>query len=132
MIARAGSPSAHALGLAAVAAALLLAARILPVGAPPLSWFGCPLRVATGLPCLGCGCTHAFQYAVRGALAAALLANPLGLVLAVACLAHVLWTALRLGGLPYAPEIELTPRLRWAALVALAGNWIFVAVRGAA
>src|SRR5438132_1407949 len=57
---RAGAPSVHALGLAAVAAILLAAAVVLPLDAPPLSLFACPFRGATGLPCLSCGCTHSF------------------------------------------------------------------------
>jgi len=41
--------------------------------------------------------------------------QPLGTLLAVASAAHVLWTALRIAGLPYAPAFQLTRRARWAA-----------------
>ncbi len=126
MIRRAGPPSVHALGLAAVSAALLVGAVIVPLDSPLLF---CPFRAATGLPCFGCGCTHAFHFLVRGEFAAALSASPLGALLALACAVHLLWTALRLCGLPYAPVLEPTRRLRWAAAGALAANWIFLVLR---
>ena len=129
MIARAGLPSVHALGLAGVAAALLAAAAVLRIDAPPLSLFACPFRAATGLPCLACGCTHAFHFAVRGQVGAALSASPLGALLALLCAVHLLWTLLRLLGLPYEPQLRFSPPLRWAAMAALAANWVFLAVR---
>jgi hypothetical protein len=130
VIARAGSPSVHAIGLAAASVALLAAAALLPLDAPPLSLFACPLRAATGFPCLSCGCTHAFHFAVRGQLAAAFLASPLGLALALACALHAVWTSLRLLGLPWAPRAAIGRRWRWAACAALAANWAFVALWG--
>ena len=109
---RAGAPSVHALGLAAVAAILLAAAVVLPLDAPPLSLFACPFRGATGLPCLSCGCTHSFA--------------------AIACAGHVLWTCLRLCGLPWAPAaVRMTRGMRLSAAALLAANWAFVALRGA-
>jgi len=128
VIARAGRPAVHALALAAVAILLLAAAAVLPLDAPPLSMLSCPFRAATGWPCPGCGCTRAFHYAVRGQLGLAIAHSPLGTLLALLCAAHVLWTALRLAGLPYAPALELTRRARWAAVTALAANWLFVAL----
>ena len=130
MIARAGPPSVHALALAGLAASLLCAAAALPIDVPPLSLFACPLRAATGLPCLSCGFTHAFHFAVRGQIARAFAANPLGLALAIAATVHLAWTALRLFGLPWAPRFSFTQRWRWAAIAALAANWAFVALRG--
>lgn len=121
----------HALGLAGAAAALLACAAILPLDAPPLSLFVCPFRAATGLPCLACGCTHAFHFAVRGQLRAALLSSPLGTLLALACAAHLLWTLLRLCGLPWAPQVEVTRAARWTAVLGILGNWTFLALRAA-
>jgi hypothetical protein len=132
VIAREGPPSVHALGLAAVSIALIAAAALLPLDAPPLSLFPCPLRAATGVPCLACGCAHAFHFAVRGQVGAALASSPAGALLALACAVHAVWTALRLFGLPWAPHVEITPRLRWAAIATLAANWAFVALRTAA
>lgn len=128
-LARAGPPSVHALGLAVTGAALLAAAAVLPLDAPPLSLLACPLRAATGLPCLACGCTHAFHFMVRGEISAAVWSSPLGALLAAACAAHALWTVLRLLGLPYAPRFEPTRAARWAAALGLAANWVFLAVR---
>jgi uncharacterized protein DUF2752 len=119
----------HALAFAGVAMLLLAVAAALPLDAPPLSLLFCPFRSATGFPCLGCGCTRAFHFAVRGQFAAALSWSPLGTLLALASAAHLLWTALRLAGLPYAPAIEPTRRVHWGAAAALAANWIFVALR---
>jgi hypothetical protein len=119
----------HALGLAAVGAALLAAAAVLPIDAPPLSLFVCPFRAATGWPCLTCGCTHAFAAFVRLRFTAAMEASPLGAALAAACAVHVVWTVLRLCGIRRAPaSIEATPRLRAAVLTLLAANWIFLAL----
>ena len=123
---RAGPPSLHALGLAAAAASLLAAAAVVPLDAPFLF---CPFRAATGLPCFTCGCTHAFHHLVRGHLAAAISSSPLGVLLATACAAHLVWTLLRLCGLPYALSVQPTRAVRWTAAVALAGNWTFLVLR---
>jgi hypothetical protein len=126
---RPGLPSVHALALAAVAGLLLAAAAALPLDAPPLSLLFCPFRAATGMPCPGCGCTHAFHFAVRGQLGAAFSCNPLGALLALACGAHLIWTGLRLAGLAGAPALALSRRARWAAALALTANWVFVVAR---
>jgi hypothetical protein len=129
-VVRAGFPSVHALGLAAAGSALLLAAAVLPLDAPPLSLFACPFRVATGVPCLTCGCTHAFAALVRLHPLAAIEASPLGAVLALACAGHALWTLLRLFGLPWAPA-PFAPgrRSKIAAVAFAAASWAFVALR---
>jgi hypothetical protein len=129
MIARAGSPSVHAVALAGISVLLLLAAAALPLDAPPLSLLTCPLRSVAGFPCLGCGCTRAFHFAVRGQAPSALASSPLGTLLALAAVVHVAWTALRLAGLPYAPRFDVTRRTRWVAAAALAANWLFVMLR---
>jgi uncharacterized protein DUF2752 len=124
---RSGPPSVHALGLAAVGVAMLGAAAVLPLDAPPLSLFACPFRAATGWPCLTCGCTHAFAAFARLDFGAAMRASPLGTLLAALCAVHVIWTLLRLGGFSRAPaSLEATPRVRAAALAVLTANWIFL------
>ena len=125
MIARAGPPSVHALGLAGTALGLLCAAAVLTLDAPPLSLLVCPLRAATGIPCLACGCTHAFHFAVRGQAGAAFSSSPLGALLALTCALHVLWTLLRLAGMPWAPQVQART-LRFTALAALGANWVFL------
>ncbi len=126
---RAGPPSVHALGFAGVAAALLGAALILPLDAPPLSWLTCPFRAATGLPCLSCGCTHAFSFFMHGRFADALAASPLGAALALAGAAHLLWTCARLAGLPFAPRARVPA---WLIAAAVAANWMFLVLRSRA
>jgi uncharacterized protein DUF2752 len=131
-VVRAGTPSVHALGLAAAGASLLCAAAVLPLDAPPFSLFACPFRATTGLPCLSCGCTHAFTALVHLHPAAAFAASPLGALLALLCAAHVGWTALRLCGLPFAPaSFPVTGRLRLGAAALLAANWTFLVLHGA-
>ena len=128
--ARSGPPSDHALGLAASCAAVLSAAALLPLDAPPLSLLACPLRAATGWPCLTCGCTHAFAAFVRFDFLAAVQASPLGAALAAACAVHVAWTVLRMCGFRWAPaSMTATPRIRAAALGLMAANWLFLVLR---
>lgn len=126
---RAGPPSVHALGFAGVAASLLAAALVLPLDAPPLSLLVCPFRAATSLPCLTCGCTHAFWYFMHGHFAAAVAASPLGAALALACAAHLLWTCARAAGLPFAPRARVP---RWLLVSAVAANWVFLVLRSRA
>ena len=131
-VARAGRPSIHELGLAIAGASLLVAAAIFSADNPPFSLFVCPLRAATGIPCLTCGCTHAFAAVARLHLIDAVAASPLGAVAAAACAVHASWTALRLCGFPYAPVAPAaTPRIRLCAAAALAANWLFLIVHGA-
>ncbi|MFN7135118.1 MAG: DUF2752 domain-containing protein [Myxococcales bacterium] len=67
-------------GVAALA--LLLTARFVPI-ARYWPYWGCPLRKATGLPCLSCGMTRSFDWFMRGRWLDALLVNPLGFTLAL-------------------------------------------------
>jgi hypothetical protein len=95
----------------------------------PLGIFACPFRAATGLPCLTCGCSHAFHFFVRGAFADSLRSSPLGFVLAFLCFAHLIWTLLRLCGLPFVPRpFQPTQTMRFGAALLLALNWAFVAL----
>jgi hypothetical protein len=49
----------------------------------------CPFRLATGLPCPGCGLTRSWVYLAHGRWGEAMSANPFGLVLMVAVAALV-------------------------------------------
>jgi hypothetical protein len=110
----------------------LSAAGILPLDAPPLSLLACPFRAMTGLPCLGCGCLHAFAAVAHLDLGAAFLANPLGALAAIGGICFAIGTALRLAGvllpLPRFPK-ERAHLARIAVLLAVAANWSFVALR---
>lgn len=118
--------SVHELGLAAAAGALLAGGAVVPLDSPFLF---CPFRAATGLPCLTCGCTHAFHHFVRGEIADAFVSSPLGFLLAVACVLYVAWTVARLCGLPYALRLPATSALRWTAAAVLAANWAFLLLK---
>lgn len=113
----------HEIGLAAAAASLLGAGALVPLDSPFLF---CPFRAATGLPCLTCGCTHAFHYFVRGELIDAFLSSPLGFLLALCCVLHLGWTIARLCGLSFVLHVRATPALRWTAAAVLAANWAFL------
>ncbi|RMF84210.1 MAG: DUF2752 domain-containing protein [Planctomycetota bacterium] len=88
----------------------------------------CGMLATTGLPCPTCGMTTAFANTVRGRLGAAFLAQPTGMILALATMAALLlsaWTVV-VGRLPrdgawipgpYATCLTL--------LVLLLGGWAF-------
>lgn len=125
-------PGVHSLSLAAIGAAAFLAARLLSRGGEPLPLYACPVRAATGWPCLGCGTSHAVVHLAHGDLLAALWSNPLAALACLALWAHALLTAARLAGLPWAPRLGPLARLpastlRWALVGALGLNWAFVA-----
>jgi hypothetical protein len=122
----------NAIVVSALHLAALSAAGILPLDAPPLSLLACPFRAMTGLPCLGCGCLHAFAAVAHLDFGAAFLANPLGALAAIGGICFALLTALRLCGVVL-PVPRSTPgRARVARMVvvlAVAANWSFVALR---
>ena len=114
-----------------------------------LSGFACPLRAVAGIPCLGCGGTHAFVHLARapaallhGALASAghearlaLQANPLAALAAGALWLLGLLSLAQLAGLRWTlalPAISTRRQrsLRFALALALAINWAFVAQQG--
>ena len=110
----------------------LATAGLLPLDAPPLSLLACPFRAATGLPCLGCGCLHAFAAVAHLDPGAAFLANPLGSLVAVGGAVFALATALRLCGVHFAAPRMGPARARVARIavaVAVVANWCFVASR---
>ncbi|HXT00502.1 MAG TPA: DUF2752 domain-containing protein [Elusimicrobiota bacterium] len=56
----------------------------------------CPFRLATGIPCPGCGMGHALVFALRGDLAGSFHSHPLGIPLLVLWTAWLGWGALNL------------------------------------
>ncbi len=93
----------------------------------------CGMLITTGLPCPTCGMTTAFAYAVRGRLIRAFLAQPAGLVLALATAAGALGAAwvVAAGRMPPVRMPMITPyRLFFGLLVLLAGSWAFKIVLG--
>jgi hypothetical protein len=87
---------------------------------------GCPFRLATGLPCPGCGLTRAWVYLAHGDLGDALRANPFGLVTmaaSVALIAAVLVAAVR-----GRPAPSTASWLRSKPALAVAGAWLAFAL----
>lgn len=122
----------NAIVISALHLGALCAAGTLPLDAPPLSLLACPFRAMTGLPCLGCGCLHAFAAVAHLDLLAAFLANPIGALAAIAGIGFAAGTVLRLAGVPITlPRFprERTRLARIAVLLAVAANWSFVALR---
>jgi hypothetical protein len=112
---------------------LLLVARFVPLARLP--FWGCLLRKKTGIPCLSCGMTRAFDWFMHGRLLDSLLVNPLGFLLALLSVIGFAYLVLR----PLRPprlKIELTDRQgNWArvgALTLIAANWGYLIVRAVA
>ena len=88
----------------------------------------CPFLVSTGHPCATCGMTTAFAHAAHGNLRASFLAQPFGLLLALAC-ASGFWIALHVfvtGSRAQSVASPLTrPRVIWtlAGLMLLAWGY---------
>ncbi len=93
------------------------------LGLPP-----CGHLLATGRPCITCGCTTAFALAAHGRILQALWTQPFGTFFFFLCLAgavfslHALWT-----GRSLVLRIALWPwaRLILATLALLVLSWIF-------
>ena len=112
-------------GAAAIALSLMA-----PLAPQTAAWMPpCLIRSVTGWPCPTCGATHAAVALSRLDLAGALVANPLVAAAGVVFLAGGLVAgAAALLGHPFR-EPRLGPGARWAAIIAVATNWIWVAVR---
>jgi type IV secretory pathway TrbD component len=107
----------------ALATSFMIPASQLPV--LPL----CPFKILTGLPCPGCGLTHAFCEISHGHLKAAWQANPFGFLFYILALACLTWPWLR----ARFPGIEISMRrtraLLWAPAVLGVGMWVYDVVR---
>ncbi|MSR74183.1 MAG: DUF2752 domain-containing protein [Planctomycetes bacterium] len=110
----------------AVAAALVVSV-VLPMAwldaAPVVCW----IKRIYGVPCPGCGMTHAWVATGHGDFAAAFEANAFGAMLFVAA---AVWLLLRMNPRGHAVlRAASSPRLRWPAWV-LFGTWLaYSAVR---
>ena len=119
----------HELIWASIGTLVLLGAVLLSV--LPHYQYPCMFLKLTGKPCLSCGMTRSFTYAVRGHFLIAWRWNPLGLVLMLGTLLYVpyAWTV-ALFKLPPI-RVRLTRRFERIALlalllVALPANWIYI------
>ena len=89
----------------------------------------CPFRLATGLPCPGCGLTRSWVYATHGDWSQSFAAHPFGLPLMVAVLALVVAVVVRRVR-RVTPPLSLE-RLLWnpVAKIVVAAWLVFAVVR---
>jgi hypothetical protein len=123
------------LGLSALAPIGLLVMRAFLVASPEghgthqqLGLPSCMLMERFGFPCPGCGVTTAVTHAAQGHWMQSLLAQPFGLVIAVAAmLALPVALVAHLGGADLYRLLErLNRRPAWYALIALVvGAWLY-------
>ena len=115
-----------------LAASALIAAIWLKLGLPtPL----CPLHALSGIPCPTCGATRAVAALLHGEIARAIILNPLMTALLLGAALYVCYAAVVvLGRLPRLRWEPLTKTeanfARFAAMVLLATNWMYLLLAG--
>ena len=109
-----------------VAAVLLLASPLAATIAPLLP--GCPLKATTGLPCPACGSGRATLALATGDLQQAFHWNPAAAAFAISFVLGGVGMGLAAvrGVEPPSLPNELPAGLRWAAVVLLLANWLWV------
>ena len=95
----------------------------------PLAHFiphSCVFRSLTGIPCPGCGVTHAILLALAFDIRGSLLANPAGLLIAATIFFQLLFRPLAIACGNTSPFVATGSRwLAKLAAVALFASWIF-------
>jgi len=117
----------------ALTAPFLIAARLIPIGMRVTP--GCLFKSLTGIPCLFCGYTRAFQHIARLNIVTAAADNPAALLLFVFMFAVALWN---MAGLLckrlLRPGPFLRPSNRKFFMLGVAGifilNWIYRILNG--
>jgi hypothetical protein len=116
----------------AIGAGLLLFGACVQAGLAPR--LVCPLKLATGLPCIGCGATRALAALVSGHVAEALRANPLAGAVAVAWASWALHAIAVLATGARRLRVTLSAHdltvMRWTAGAAVACTWVFLILDG--
>ncbi len=104
-------------GAAGLAGAFMLSADRIDSG-PVI----CPFRLATGLPCPGCGLTRSWVYLTHGQFTDSVMANPFGVVSAVLVIALVVAVAIARARRHQPPRLDAVVRRPW--MLAIAVVWI--------
>ena len=104
-------------GTAGIAGAFALSADHIEDG-PTI----CPFRLATGLPCPGCGLTRSWVYLAHGRWTDSVIANPFGVVAAALVVALIVAVVRARAHGVDPPELDLVVRRRW--FLALVGAWV--------
>jgi hypothetical protein len=97
----------------------------------------CLLRAATGVPCPTCGGTRAAAALLSGHLTDAFAFNPLLVLAFLGIVAYVPYAGAVACGV-LAPvrtgwlEGSMPPALRWGIVALVGGNWVYLALSGAA
>lgn len=112
---------------------VIVAAGVGVLGLDRLPVSFCYFKQLSGLPCASCGSTRAAALLWALDPAGAFLMNPLAAVTAAVLVA---WGAADLALLPLRRALRLSVApplrspLRWAALIALAANWVYLIAVG--
>jgi hypothetical protein len=111
-----------------------LAAAAVRAGAPMPLGSGCPLKLAFGIPCLGCGSTRAFMALIEGSVLAAFRLNPL---VVAALTVWAAWAVVAAVSLIFdQPRLRITctasdiRRARWITGAVVASAWTFLILDG--
>lgn len=111
-----------------LAGAVLVASALVRAGNFP-DLIPCPFKLLTGLPCPGCGLTHAFCDISHGNLAQALMDNPFGFLFYALALACLVWPLL-VARIPSASAVLARSRVAyWAPAGLVVIMWAFDIVR---
>ncbi len=118
-----------AVGLVAgAAAAALVAARFIDPQQADAGPVICPFRLATGLPCPGCGLTRSWVHLLHGQVGEAMTANPFGIValtFAVVVLGAAVSAGVRRQALPTFAQLSGGRSRRWLLLGVTTGWVVF-------
>jgi hypothetical protein len=105
-------------------------ARFVPVARLFHPWWGCPFRRTTGIPCMGCGLTRAFDWEAHGQVLRAFRLTPLGALAPLLCAGVAVYGILVLLFDVPVPEVKLDASsgrvLRVALVVAVLSNWAYM------
>jgi len=107
----------------ALAVSILIPASLLPV----VSF--CPFRMLTGLPCPGCGLTHAFCDISHGDFRMAWESNPFGFLFFALAILLVAWPWLRTRFPVIERALSRTRAVVWAPALLMVGMWVYDVAR---